>query len=75
MLYFMFLTYQYKLIPTQKQKQHLDRLLDDQRVLYNAALEERISYYRHSQKNRSLYDQQKALTEWRQSDASSFSSC
>ncbi len=62
----MLLTYQCKLIPTQKQRQQLDGYLNNERVLYNAALEERISY--HHLKNRSYFDQSKALTEWRQSD-------
>ncbi len=64
----MFLNYQYKLITTEKQKQSFFILLEEQRVLYNAALEERISYYSHVRKSRSYFDQCKALTEWRQSD-------
>ncbi len=64
----MILTFLYKLIPTQRQKHQLDDLLNDQRVLYNAALEERISCYTHTKQSRTYFDQCKSLTEWRQSE-------
>ena len=43
-------------------------ILESQRQLYNAALEERIDAYRKAGVTRSCIDQAKALTEWRQSD-------
>ena len=64
----MILTYEYRLIPSKAQHRALETLLESQRVLYNAALEERIGAYRHGI-SRSFIDQCKALTEWRQSDA------
>ncbi len=64
----MYLSLQYRLLPTARQHAKLREILEDQRVLYNAALEERIGAYRVTGKTPSLYDQQKGLTEWRQSD-------
>ena len=43
----------------------LDRILDDQRHLYNAALEERIGCYRKTGKGLTYFDQAKSLTECR----------
>jgi len=40
------LTYKYRLLPTRKQHAALQAILDSQRSLYNAALEERIDCYR-----------------------------
>src|SRR5688500_653637 len=65
----MLLTYRYRLLPTKRQHQALEAVLEAQRQLYNAALEERMDAYRKAGITRTLYDQQKALTEWRQSDA------
>lgn len=59
------LTYQYKLLPTKAQHRALERILEDQRQLYNAALEERIECYRKTGKGRSYVDQCKGLTECR----------
>lgn len=64
----MLVTYKYKLKPSRQQYIELDHLLQEQRVLYNAALQERIDCYRHTGRSRSFFDQCKALTEWRQSD-------
>jgi len=63
----MLLTYQFRLLPTRKQHCALRDLLESQRLLYNAALEERIGAYRHGVA-RSYCDQTMALTEWRRSD-------
>lgn len=64
----MILTYRYRLLPTKAQHRALERILESQRHLYNAALEERIDAYRKANIARSYIDQAKALTEWRQSD-------
>ena len=64
----MILTYQYRLLPTKRQHRALEQILESQRQLYNAALEERIEAYRKAGVMRSYFDQTKALTEWRRSD-------
>src|SRR5258706_6560770 len=64
----MILTYRYRLLPTKRQHLALQSILESQRQLYNAALEERIDAYRKAGITRSYFDQTKALTEWRQSD-------
>jgi len=64
----MHLTFKYRLLPTRAQHVALLRVLEDQRQLYNAALQERIECYRKTGKGRTLFDQCKALTEWRKSD-------
>jgi len=61
----MLLTYKYRLLPTKCQHTALAALLEAQRQLYNAALEERIDCYRKTGKGRSYIDQCKALTECR----------
>jgi putative transposase len=63
----MILTYQYRLLPTKRQHRALESILESQRQLYNAALEERIGAYRRGV-TRGYIDQSRALTEWRQSD-------
>ena len=65
----MILTYRYRLLPTKRQHRALESILEAQRQLYNAALEERIEAYRKAGVTRTYIDQSKALTEWRQSDA------
>jgi putative transposase len=65
----MLLTYQYLISATKAQHRQLDALLTEQRALYNAALQERIECYRHTEQTRSFYDQCKSLTEWRHIDA------
>ncbi len=52
----------FKLYPTPKQAAVLQRLLEAHRQLYNAALEERISAWRHGQHSISYEDQSKSLT-------------
>jgi putative transposase len=64
----MILAYRYRLLPTKQQHQALEAILESQRQLYNAALEERIDAYRKANVTRSYFDQTKALTEWRQGD-------
>jgi putative transposase len=64
----MILTYRYRLLPTERQHRALEAILEGQRQLYNAALEERIGAYRKAGISRTYIDQCKALTEWRQSD-------
>ncbi len=63
----MILTYQYRIVPSKAQHRALESLLESQRLLYNAALEERIGAYRRGV-TRTYFDQSKALTEWRKSD-------
>ena len=65
----MILTYRYRLLPTKKQWAALEDILESQRQLYNAALEERIDAYRKRGLNRTYFDQARSLTEWRQSDS------
>ena len=64
----MILTYRFRLLPTKRQHDAFADILEGQRRLYNAALEERIDAYRKFGITRSYIDQCKALTEWRQSD-------
>jgi putative transposase len=64
----MILTYRYRLLPTKQQHRALEAILESQRQLYNAALEERIDAYRKAHVTRTYFDQTKALTEWRQDD-------
>ena len=65
----MFLTYRYRLLPSKKQHRVLETILEGQRQLYNAALQERIDAHSKAGINRSYFDQTKALTEWRREDA------
>lgn len=58
-------SFKYRLLPSKGQHRVLERILEDQRILYNAALTERIDYYRRTGKSRSYMDQCKALTECR----------
>lgn len=64
----MHLTYRFRLLPTKKQHNSLEEILEGQRVLYNAALEERISAYEKQSIPISKFDQFKSLTEIRQYD-------
>jgi transposase len=65
----MLVTYQYRLLPRKRQYREIERILEDQRQLYNAALEERIGAYRRAGVTKTYFDQAKGLTEWRRSDA------
>src|SRR5688572_30239271 len=73
----MIVTFRFRLLPKRHQHRALEALLESQRQLYNAALEERIQAYRKRGLTRSYMDQTKALTEWRKSDpdASSYPLC
>lgn len=64
----MILSYKYRLLPTKKQHAALERILEDQRQLYNAALQERIDCYRLTRRGITYVDQCKSLSEWRKSD-------
>ena len=56
----------YRLLPERRANwRWLERTLEAQRQLYNAALQERIDAYRKIGKSITLYDQQKSLTECR----------
>jgi len=59
----MFRSYKFRLIPNKSQYQELKNILDEQRTLYNAALQERISYYEKTKKSISYFDQCKSLKE------------
>jgi putative transposase len=64
----MILTSYYRALPTMRQHRALELILEGQRQLYNAALQERIEAYQKAKITRSYMDQSKALTVWRQSD-------
>lgn len=66
------LTYEYRLLPLRSQYLALEALLESQRLLYNAALEERIGAYRHGI-SLTYFDQAKSLARWRQSDPEAWS--
>lgn len=63
----MIMTFRYRILPSKRQHRALEVVLDAQRVLYNAALEERIDCYRKTGKGVSYIDQCKSLTLCRQS--------
>jgi putative transposase len=56
------LTYRYRLLPSKRQHRALETLCEEQRRLYNAALEERIDCYRKTGKSVTYVDQCKSLT-------------
>lgn len=62
------LKFQFRLLPSRIQHRALEGILESQRQLYNAALEERIGAYRKANKTLTYIDQTKGLTEWRRSD-------
>jgi putative transposase len=57
-------TRRFLLQPTTRQRAALERLLDGQRELYNAALEERRGAWRWERRSVSRYEQFKELTGW-----------
>src|SRR5258706_14244509 len=65
----MVLAFRYGLLPTKAQHRALERILESQRQLYNAALEERIGAYRKAGKTITYFDQSRSLTELRRDDA------
>ena len=64
----MIVTFRYRLLPAKRQHRALEQILESQRQLYNAALEERIGAYSKAGLTRTYIDQTRALTEWRRSD-------
>ena len=70
----MFLTYQYGLRLRRAQYGALDRILEGQRLLYNAALEERIGAWRKAGKSITRVDQSKSLTTIRNDDPQGYGS-
>lgn len=56
-------TYKYRLLPNKKQHQELKYTLDEQRFLYNAALQERMDCYKKTGKTITYFDQCKSLKE------------
>src|SRR5688572_5007606 len=64
----MILTFRYRLLPTKRQHRVLEGILEAQRQLYNAGLEERVEAYRKAGVRRTYFDQCKSLTEWRRDD-------
>lgn len=64
-----YLSFKYRLLPSRRQHEALGQILESQRELYNAALEERIGAYKRTGRVRSYAEQCRALTEWRQGDA------
>lgn len=58
----MLLTYRFKLQPTKSQYATLERLCEQQRQLYNAALQERVDAWRKAQVSVTKLDQFKSLT-------------
>lgn len=58
-------TYKYRLLPTKRQHAELAAILESQRQLYNAALEERVDAYRKSGLSIGYMQQSKSLTECR----------
>ncbi|MGY3581830.1 putative transposase [Bradyrhizobium sp. USDA 4341] len=68
----MFLSFQYGLRPTRVQHRALERILEKQRLLYNAALEERIEAWRKARTSITTIDQTKSLTTIRQDDLAGY---
>jgi putative transposase len=64
----MILAYRYRLLPSKAQHRALEGILESQRQLYNAALEERIAAYSKVGKSLTYFDQTKGLAEWRRTD-------
>ena len=64
----MLLTYRYKLKPTKAQYSEFDRVLELQRLLYNACLQERVEAWKKASVSVTRNDQQKSLTEIRSFD-------
>jgi len=64
----MVICHRYRLLPRKSQHRALESILESQRQLYNAALEERIGAYRKAGLLLTYFDQSRGLTEWRGSD-------
>lgn len=65
----MVLTYRYRLLPKASQHRRLESICEEQRLLYNAALEERVGAWQKVSRSITLFDQNKSLAEWRGFDA------
>lgn len=63
------ISYRFRLLPTKQQHAALKYILEEQRALYNAALQERIDCYKKTGKSRTYMDQCRAVTELRKEDA------
>jgi putative transposase len=64
----MLLTYRFKLAPTRAQHAALGKLCEDQRQLYNAALQERVEAWKKQSISITKLDQNKSLTQIRSFD-------
>lgn len=62
------LTYRYRVYPSRRQHADLSNVLEQQRELYNAAIEERDQCYRKTGRTITWIDQFKSLTECRRCD-------
>ena len=71
----MLVTYRHLLRPTSGQRVRLDALLEMQRQLYNAALEERIGAWRQCVKTITRFDQFRSLTMIRADDPDGHGAC
>ena len=71
----MLVTYRHLLRPTSGQRVRLDALLEMQRQLYNAALEERIGAWRRCVKTITRFDQFRSLTMIRADDPDGHGAC
>jgi len=58
-------TYEFRLYPTQSQRQRLENYLDACCSIYNWALEDRQNHYRYAKCSTGFYDQSKFLSEMR----------
>jgi putative transposase len=65
----MIVCFRYRLLPRRTQHRALEQILESQRELYNAALEERIGAHRLAGKSITYFDQTGSITEWRESDS------
>ena len=63
-----FRTFRYRLLPTASQHRRLEQILEAERLLYNAALEERRDCYRKTGQSIGYTDQSKSLTQVRADD-------
>ncbi len=57
----MVISFKYRLLPSKAQHAQLSSILEAQRLLYNAALQERVDCYRKTGRTLSRYDQEKSL--------------
>src|SRR5687767_1505032 len=64
----MIVSYRFRLLPRKSQHRAFELILEAERQLYNAALEERIGAYRNAGKTISYFDQTRGLSEWRRDD-------